>query len=233
MLGFDPISQDEFPTGYGELRQWLREQLDSCEGLIQLVGQGYGAEPPDVDPAYGRVSYTQLEFLYARKHGKKTWVIVIGEHCRRDKAPDQLDFPREAVHPDPAGYQAERRTLQQHYIAKLTQDNHLRHTANSDTELQNIVLRLRDDLGELRRKWEEWLTKDEAFKARTTAHLAELAEAAQLTTEKIRAQLLQTAEETHRRELARPKQRPTGNSGSNCAKPPTTLTRCDCPASKS
>lgn len=126
---------------------------------------------------------------------------MIGEHCRRDKAPDQLDFPREAVHLDPAGYQAERRTLQQHYIGKLTQDNHLRHTANSDTELQNIVLRLRDDLGELRRKWEEWQTKDEAFKAHTTASLAELAEAARLTTEKIRAHLLQTAEETHRREL--------------------------------
>lgn len=44
--GFDPVSQDDFPTGYGELRQWLREQLDSCEGLIQLIGQGYGAEPP-------------------------------------------------------------------------------------------------------------------------------------------------------------------------------------------
>jgi hypothetical protein len=29
-LGFDPVSQ--FPTGYGELRQWLREQIDSCEG---------------------------------------------------------------------------------------------------------------------------------------------------------------------------------------------------------
>ncbi len=32
-LGFDPVSQDDFPTGYGELRQWLRMQLDSCEGL--------------------------------------------------------------------------------------------------------------------------------------------------------------------------------------------------------
>ena len=24
-LGFDPVSQDDFPTGHGELRQWLRE----------------------------------------------------------------------------------------------------------------------------------------------------------------------------------------------------------------
>lgn len=64
-LGFDPVSQDDFPTGQGELGQWLRRQLDSCEGVIQLVGRGYGAEPPTVDPAYGRLSYTQFELLYA------------------------------------------------------------------------------------------------------------------------------------------------------------------------
>ena len=201
-LGFDPISQDDFPTGYGELRRWLREQIDSCEGLIQLVGHGYGAEPAEVDPDYGRVSYTQLEFLYASAKGKKTWVIVIGEDCTRDKPIDQLDLPREVASPDPAGYQAERRKLQQDYIARLTRENHLRHTANNDTELENIALRLRDELGKLRRQWEEWLKEDAAFKARATARLDELSETARLTTEKIRAHLLQTAEETHRRELA-------------------------------
>ena len=104
--------------------------------------------------------------------------------------------------PHPAGYQAERRKLQQDYVARLTRENHLRHTANNDTELQNIVLRLRDELGELRRQWDEWLKKDANFKASTTAQLDEIAEAARLTTEKIRAHLLQTAGETHRRELA-------------------------------
>lgn len=34
-LGFDPVSQDDFPTGHGELKQWLREQIDSSEGLIK------------------------------------------------------------------------------------------------------------------------------------------------------------------------------------------------------
>ncbi|MCA9423054.1 MAG: DUF4062 domain-containing protein [Nitrospira sp.] len=112
-LGFDPVSQDDFSTGYGELRQWLREQLDTCEGLIQLVGEGYGAEPPDVDPEYGRVSYTQFEFFYACHQNKKTWIIVIGKDFVRDKLPDQLDLPCDPSVPDPAGYQAERRTLQQ------------------------------------------------------------------------------------------------------------------------
>ena len=86
-LGYDPVSQDDFPTGHGELRQWLRREIDSCEGLMQIVGQGYGAEPPEVDPEWGRVSYTQFEFLYARRQGKKTWFIVAGEQCYRDRPP--------------------------------------------------------------------------------------------------------------------------------------------------
>lgn len=152
-LGFDPISQDDFPTGYGELRQWLREQLDACEGLIQLVGEGYGAEPPEVDPEYGRISYTQFEFLYAHKQKKKTWIIVIGKDFSRDKALDQLDLPRNPGHPDSTTYQTERHSLQQDYLAQLKQQNHLRHTANNPIELDNVVLRLRDELRILRQEW--------------------------------------------------------------------------------
>ncbi len=216
-LGFDPVSQDDFPTGYGELRRWLREQLDSCEGLIQLVGDGYGAEPPDVDPEYGRVSYTQFEFLYARHQNKKTWVIVIGKDFVREKPSDQLDLPRDGGHPDSVGYQAERQMLQQDYLARLKRENHLRHTANNGTELQNIILRLRDELGELRRqaeRRERRLTKAVmaillglvilggggwwAYQQLQT----EVEQVGVMNTEKIRAHLLQTVEETHRRELA-------------------------------
>lgn len=175
-LGFDPVSQDDFPTGYGELRQWLREQLDSCEGLIQLVGNGYGAEPPEVDPEYGRVSYTQFEFLHARKLKKKTWIIIIGKDFSRDKPPGQLDLPRERNHPDPASYQAERQTLQQNYLAQFKQANHFRYTPNNPTELDNIVLRLRDDLGELRKKWEEWLQNDARSKLRAEGKLDKVLE---------------------------------------------------------
>ena len=82
-LGFDPISQEQFSAGYGELRQWLRDQIDSCEGLIHLMGSAYGAEPPIADPEVGRVSYTQFEFLYASRRNKRTWLIVIGEDYPR------------------------------------------------------------------------------------------------------------------------------------------------------
>ena len=216
-LGFDPISQDDFPTGYGELRRWLREQIDSCEGLIQLVGHGYGAEPAEVDSDYGRVSYTQSEFLYASAKGKKNWVIVIGEDCTRDKPIDQLDLPHEVASPDPAGYQAERRKLQQDYIARLTRKNHLRHTANNDTELENIALRLRDELAELRQRAERRMRRLTAVIIAILFGIVVLGsggwwaynklstgvqQSAMVTTEKIRAHLLQTTEETHRRELA-------------------------------
>lgn len=207
-LGFDPVSQDDFPTGHGELRQWLRDQIDSCEGIIQLVGHGYGAEPPDVDPEHGRISYTQLELLYASAKGKETWVIVMGEGCCRDKPIERLDLPRETAHPDPAGYQAERRKLQEDYILRLTRENYLRHTANDDTELQNIVLRRRDErwqcrlsatiiailLGIAATIGGGWWAYNKLFRS--------VQQFAVVNTEKIRAHLLQTAGETHRRELA-------------------------------
>jgi hypothetical protein len=53
-------------TEPGDIRQVLRDKIDACEGLIQMVGQGYGEEPPTVDAEYVRVSYTQFEFVYAR-----------------------------------------------------------------------------------------------------------------------------------------------------------------------
>ena len=99
-LGYDPVWQDIFGTESGDLRQVLREKIDDCDGLIQLVGRGYGAEPPTVDAQFGRVSYTQFEFLYARVRGKKTWLIFADEGCTRDRPLDELDLPRGEGEPE-------------------------------------------------------------------------------------------------------------------------------------
>ena len=201
-LGFDPVSQDDFPTGHGELRQWLREQIDTCAGLIQIVGEGYGAEPREVDAGYGRVSYTQFELLYARRQGKKTWLIIAGEQVQRDTPLERLDLPAgDADDPGSGDHQAQRRQLQHDYIARLKAENYLYHLASNDTELENIVLKLRDELGELRAQWEAWLKQDKQFKSHTTSQLSALVEAARLSTEKIRAHLHETVEETRRREI--------------------------------
>ena len=157
-LGYEPVWQEIFETAPGELLKMLREKIDSCSGLVQLVGQAYGAEPPVATEEFGRVSYTQYEFLYAQKKGKLTWLIPIGDDCTKDANLEQLDIPK----PEPRmknldsetsrTYQAERRELQSAYLEALKSDNHLRHWVNDDKDLEIKILKLRDELLELRRK---------------------------------------------------------------------------------
>ena len=37
-LGYEPVWQDIFGTEGGDLRQMLRQQIDQCKGVVQLVG---------------------------------------------------------------------------------------------------------------------------------------------------------------------------------------------------
>src|SRR5438132_14382844 len=79
-LGYEPVWQEIFGTESGDLRGVLREKIDQCKGVVQLVGQCYGAEPSTPDEEFGRASYTQYEALYARKRGKKVWYLFIDEN---------------------------------------------------------------------------------------------------------------------------------------------------------
>src|SRR5271165_7627357 len=196
-LAYAPVIQEIFGTEPGDLRQVLRDKIDACEGLIQIVGQGYGAEPPTVDANYGRVSYTQFEFLYAREKKKNTWLIFAGQACTRDTPLDRLDLPlpNDPAHPDPASYRAERRALQLAYSDKRRNDGHLYYDATSDTDLDLKVERLRDDLAELRRASEAWQKK-------LLAGQEELLSRSAITTKKIRAHLLESVERTHQVALA-------------------------------
>lgn len=118
-LGYDPVVQEIFGTEQGDLTQMLRDKIDDCDGLIQLVGRGYGVEPPAPDADFGRVSYTQFEFLYALKQKgnkqtklKETWLIFVEDGCTRDLPPENLDLPSDPSHTNPSAYQAERQLLQ-------------------------------------------------------------------------------------------------------------------------
>jgi len=155
-LGFEPVKQEIFGTEPGDLRQMLRDKIDSCDGLVQIAGQGYGAEPPEADAGFGRVSYTQFEFLHAARQGKKTWLLFAGEAAARDTPAERLDLPRNPSHPDPAAYQSERQALQAAYVAARKSDGHVRWNFASDTELENAVLKLRNDSDELRREFRQW-----------------------------------------------------------------------------
>ena len=160
--GFEPQVMDIFGTEHGDLRDMLRRKIDSCQGLIQIVGDAYGAEPTEPDAEFGRCSYTQFEFLYALKQGKKTWLIEAGPGCHRDTMPDKLDVPRhpngdiDEQHPDPAGFQAERRQLQRDYLQRPEVQQHLRYTAESALALELAVERLDDELAALRKEFATW-----------------------------------------------------------------------------
>jgi hypothetical protein len=140
-LGYEPVWQDIFGTEGGDLRQMLRTQIDQCKGVVQLVGQCYGAEPPAPDPEFGRVSYTQFEALYGRKKGKKVWYLFMDEN-----------FPIDQHEPEPEDV----RQLQAAYRNVLKADTHLFHPLASREALEAGVLKLRDDLTRLRRGAKQW-----------------------------------------------------------------------------
>ncbi len=155
-LGYEPVWQDLFGTESGDVKKMLREKIDGCDGLIHVVGHAYGAEPPRPDSEFGRVSYTQYEFCYARRTGKKTWVIFVEESFPADKAIERLDLPLAPGFPDPASYQAERRALQVAWRQKLRRESHLRHSAATTMEFELRLERLKDELRVLRRSFWRW-----------------------------------------------------------------------------
>lgn len=140
-LGYEPIWQDIFGTEGGDLRQMLRQQIDQSKGVVQLVGQCYGAEPPAPDEEFGRISYTQFEALYARKKGKKVWYLFMDE-----------TFPIDPHEPEPE----ELRQLQAAYRNTLKADTHLFHPLATREALEAGVLKLRDDLTQLRKGARRW-----------------------------------------------------------------------------
>jgi tetratricopeptide (TPR) repeat protein len=140
-LGYQPVWQDIFGTETGDLRSVLREKIDQCKGVVQLVGQSYGAEPPAADEEFGRVSYTQYEALYARKRGKRVWYLFIDE-----------TFPIDAHESEPE----ELRQLQLAYRRRVQSDTHVFHSLTTTEGLEASVLKLRDDLTRLRRTTRQW-----------------------------------------------------------------------------
>ena len=140
-LGYEPVWQEIFGLEGGDLREVLREKIHQCSGVVQLVGQSYGAEPTAIDPAFGRVSYTQYEALYARQRGKKVWYLFIDE-----------SFPIDEHEPE----SPELTQLQADYRRRVQADAHLFHPLATRDALEAGVLKLRDDLTRLRRGAKAW-----------------------------------------------------------------------------
>jgi hypothetical protein len=136
-LGYDADWQDINPTHGGNLLDVLRSKVDRCRVVVQLVGGRYGEEPPEPVPPFGRVSYTQFEALYAEAVGKKVVYILLPPEFPTDQAPPESP---------------ERASRQEQYRNRLKESGALYHQAGNLLELENRVLRLRDELGDIRRE---------------------------------------------------------------------------------
>jgi hypothetical protein len=152
---------------------------------------------------------------------KKTWLLFAGDACARDTPLERLDLASDPVHPDPAGYQAERRSLQLGYCTERKKDGHLYYESTSDTDLELKVERLRNELAELGRAFKLWQKKVLGAFAAGFVLLALIggsswwfgyeqhkdiqgisAEARHITKEKIRDQLLASVERARKDALA-------------------------------
>src|ERR1700733_4528823 len=140
-LGYEAEWQDIFGTEQGDLRAMLRRRIDASKGVVQLVGDCYGAEPPIPDEKFGRVSYTQYEALYAIARGKKVWYLFLDEGFATDPHEKEPE---------------EQEKLQSDYRARIKAESHLYHPLTSREGLEASVLKLRDDLSRLRRGLRRW-----------------------------------------------------------------------------
>ncbi len=134
-LGHRARSQEIEATNAGELVDLLKKRLAPCEIVIQLIGTRYGAEPSRPLPGFDRCSYTQLEALIAEQMGKKIVYIATTESFPTDEFPAERD---ELV------------ALQGAYCDSFRERNILLHEADSPDRLERLILRLRDELAEVR-----------------------------------------------------------------------------------
>ena len=89
--GLNVKIQEDFNTGDGTLLEKLDAYIQQCHAVICLMGDRYGAEPPDAErlrAGGARHSYTQWEYLIAQKRGKSVYVFH----------PENADTPRDPAH---------------------------------------------------------------------------------------------------------------------------------------
>lgn len=140
-LGYPTIEQEIFGFEQGDLRGVLRKKIDRSMGVVQLVGQCYGAEPPLSDDSSERMSYTQYEAEYARRRGKKVWYIVL-----------EPSFPTDPHEAEPEAL----RQLQARYRARIQSEAHIFHPVHSSESLESHILKYRDDFERETRKAKRW-----------------------------------------------------------------------------
>jgi len=146
-LGYEPIWQEIFESSAGDLRSMLQRKIDSCGAVIQIVGDAYGAEPPQPDEQFGRVSYTQYEALYARSKNKPVYYLF----AKADFPIDQPVAPPKEQQQTETDDAAHQRELQATYREKIRQQGSIRYSVSSKSEIKNTIYEMQRELDRLRR----------------------------------------------------------------------------------
>jgi tetratricopeptide (TPR) repeat protein len=88
---YHAVEQDNFPPDYRDLKDKLRERINSCDAVVHIPGHCYGAEPEQRPADAPRRSYTQLEYDTAVELGKPVYVFLTGADFPAD--PHELEPP--------------------------------------------------------------------------------------------------------------------------------------------
>src|SRR4029453_4249065 len=74
--GYHVVEQATFPLDYRDVVDKLRHLLASCDAVIHIAGQCFGAEPRQQPEGTTHHSYTQLEYALARELGKPVYLFI-------------------------------------------------------------------------------------------------------------------------------------------------------------
>ena len=126
-IGALAVEQEYFAPPGQTIAAMLEEKIKTCQAVIHIAGQRYGAEDENGEPALrghtyaeGRRSYTQLEHDIALRHGKRLYVFVCAD-----------GFPYD---PEPAE-PADKQTLQTDHRHRLLASSHFRNEVASGDDL--------------------------------------------------------------------------------------------------
>lgn len=148
-MDFEPVWQEVFPSNSGDLSSILRQTIDGCHAVVQIVGHDYGFESPDVE--FGRVSYTQFEAHYARSVGKPVHYLILQPDIARDSR--KVGYATDSTCEAPR----EKELLQQEYIKSIRNGKDRFHDVRNLDEVKIVILKMRDELSTSRRFFKNWM----------------------------------------------------------------------------
>jgi tetratricopeptide (TPR) repeat protein len=204
-LGCHPVEQTNFPPDYRSVREMLRDKIADCQAVIHVVGMRYGAEPDpaQLPPGTPRRSYTQMEYDLAVELDRKVYTFICPS-----------DFPYD---PGASGEDEEKRRLQEEHRQRLQSGERIYTPVADRQTLATRVRELKVELQTLREEFDRHKVRMFAAAAAVAAALLAIvglgwwsyvrlddavSHSSVVTTEKIRAHLLESIEATHKRELA-------------------------------